>query len=129
VAVAVAALAVLLCTQLFAIGLAARVFREREEGPLLAFAMFGNPTFWSLPVAAVTLGPEAAVFLVVYDMLTQARIAAGVRLLRRRAPVEQSARSAFADYAPTAAAVAGVVLGRVVPAPDEIATASRCSAS
>jgi predicted permease len=118
----VAALAVLLCAQLIAVGLAARLFRAREEGPLLAFGMFGNPTFWSLPVAAVALGSKAAVFLVVYDMLTQGRIALGVKLLRRRAPLAQSPRTALADYAPTAAAVAGVLLGRLVPAPDEIAT-------
>jgi predicted permease len=118
----VAALGVLLFAQLFAVGLAARIFRDREEGPLLAFAMFGNPTFWSLPVAAVTLGAEAAVFLVVYDMLTQARIALGVKLLRRRAPLAQSPRTAVADYAPTAAAIAGVAFGPVVTAPDEIAS-------
>jgi hypothetical protein len=118
----VVALGVLLCAQLFAVGLAARVFRSREEGPLLAFAMFGNPTFWSVPVAAVTLGADAAVFLVVYDMLTQGRIALGVKLLRQRAPVAQSSRTALADYAPTICAVAGVAFGRVVAAPDEIAT-------
>jgi predicted permease len=118
-----AALAVLLVAQLTAVGVAARVFRARADGPLLAFAMFGNPTFWSLPIAAVAFGAEAAVFLVVYDMITQARIALGVKLLRRSAPVVQSARSAFADYAPTAGAVAGVLLGRIVTAPDVLATA------
>jgi predicted permease len=118
----VAALGVLLFAQLFAVALAARIFRHREEGPLLAFGMFGNPTFWSLPVAAVTLGAEAAVFLVVYDMLTQARIALGVRLLRRRAPLAQSPRTALADYAPTASAIAGVAFGQFVTAPAEIAS-------
>jgi hypothetical protein len=48
--------------------------------------MFGNPTFWTAPVAAATLGAEAAVFVIAYDMLTQARIAVGVKYLRRRAP-------------------------------------------
>jgi predicted permease len=73
-------------------------------------------------VAAVTLGPEAGVFIVAYDMLTQPRIALGVKLLRTRAPVEQSRRSALADYAPAAAAVAGLLFGLLVPAPPLIAS-------
>jgi predicted permease len=118
----VAAVGVLLGAQLAAVALAARLFRRSSDGPLLAFGMFGNPTFWSLPVAAVALGAEAAVFVVAYDMLTQPRIAVGLKLLRSRAPIPQSPRSALADYAPTAGAVAGVVLGRLVTAPEEIAT-------
>ena len=118
----VTAVGVLLGTQLAAVALAARLFRARTDGPLVAFGMFGNPTFWSLPVAAVTLGPGAAVFIVAYDMLTQARIALGVKLLRSRAPIEQSPRSALADYAPTAGAVTGVLIGRLVTAPEEVAT-------
>jgi predicted permease len=118
----VAAVGVLLAAQVSAVVLAARLFRDRTDGPLLAFAMYGNPMFWSLPVAAVTLGPEAAVFIVAYDMLTQGRIALGVKLLRTKAPIEQSTRSAFADYAPTAAAVAGLLFGRIVEAPAFVAT-------
>jgi hypothetical protein len=118
----VAAVGVLLCAQLAAVALGARLFREQDDGPLLAFGMFGNPTFWSLPVAAVTLGPGAGVFIVAYDMLTQARIALGVKLLRRRAPIEQSPRSALVDYAPTAGAVTGILLGRFITAPDAVAT-------
>ena len=52
----VAALAVLLVAQVSAVVVAERLFRDRTDGPLIAFGMFGNPTFWSLPVAAVTLG-------------------------------------------------------------------------
>jgi hypothetical protein len=118
----VVALGVLLLAQVSAVVLAERLFRDRADGPLLAFSMYGNPTFWSLPVAAVTLGPEAAVFLVAYDMLTQPRIALGVRLLRGRAPIEQSSRTALADYAPTAAALTGLLLGRFVEAPPVVAT-------
>ena len=118
----VTALGVLLAAQVSAVVLAERLFRDRTDGPLLAFGMFGNPTFWSLPVAAVTLGAEAAVFVAAYDMLTQPRIALGVKLLRTRAPIKQSARTALADYAPTAGAVAGVLLGRAIEAPPAIAT-------
>jgi predicted permease len=118
----VAAVGVLLGAQVSAVALAERLFRERTDGPLLAFGMYGNPTFWALPVAAVTLGAEAAVFVVAYDMLTQPRIALGLKLLRTRAPIEQSRRSALADYAPTAAALSGLLLGRLVEAPPAIAT-------
>jgi predicted permease len=119
----VTALAVLLAAQVSSVVLAERLFRDRTDGPLIAFGMFGNPTFWSLPVAAVTLGAEAAVFLVAYDMLTQPRVALGVKLLRSRAPIEQSTRTALADYAPTAGAIAGVAIGQLVQAPPAIATA------
>jgi predicted permease len=118
----VAALGVLLVAQVSAVAVAERLFRDRTDGPLLAFAMFGNPTFWSLPVAAVTIGPEAGVFIVAYDMLTQPRIALGVKLLRTRAPVEQSRSSALADYAPAAAAVAGLLFGLLVEAPAVVAS-------
>jgi len=118
----VGALAVVLLAQVTSVLLAARLFRARADGPLLAYGMYGNPTFWSLPVTAATLGAHAAVFIVAYDMLTQGRIALGVKLLRTRAPVEQSARSALADYAPTAGALTGLLLGQVVEAPAAIAT-------
>jgi hypothetical protein len=45
-----------------------------------------------------------------------------VKLLRQRAPVAPSSRSALADYAPTICAIAGVAFGQVVAAPDRIAT-------
>ena len=118
----VAALGVLLVAQVSAVVLAERLFRDRTDGPLIAFGMFGNPTFWSLPVAAVTIGPEAGVFIVAYDMLTQPRIALGVKLLRTRAPVEQSRSSALADYAPAAAAVAGLLFGLLIDAPSVVAS-------
>jgi hypothetical protein len=73
--------------------------------------MYGNPTFWSLPVAAAALGARAAVLLVAYDMLTQPRIALVVRLLRMRAPIAQRSRTALADYAPTLGAVSGLLPG------------------
>jgi hypothetical protein len=114
----VGAIAVLLFAQLLSVSVAARVFRRRTDGPLIAFWMFGNPTFWTAPVAAAALGAEAAVFVIAYDMLTQARIALGVRYLRRRAPKPQSRGTALADYAPTYAAVAGLLVGLVLPAPD-----------
>src|SRR4051794_27134474 len=82
--------------------------------------MFGNPTFWTAPVAAAALGAEAAVFVIAYDMLTQARIAVGVRHMRSNAPKSQSARTALADYAPTICAMSGLALGLVLPAPDVI---------
>ena len=119
----VAAVGVLLVAQLGSVAVAERLFRHRTDGPLLAFGMFGNPTFWSLPVAAATLGAEAAVFIVAFDMLTQPRIALGVKLMRGRAPIEQSPRSALADYAPTAGAVGGLLFGLVVAAPPVAATA------
>jgi hypothetical protein len=117
-----AALAVLLTAQLTALAVASRIFRRRTDHALIAFWMFGNPMFWTAPVAVATLGTQAAVFIVAYDMLTQPRIALGVRLLRRHARVPQARNTALADYAPTLGAVAGLLLGRFVPAPDAVAT-------
>jgi hypothetical protein len=114
----VAAIGVLLAAQLTSVAVAARLFRGRTDGALFSFWMFGNPTFWTAPVAAAALGAEAAVFVIAYDMLTQARIAVGVRYMRAKAPKTQSARTALADYAPTIAAMSGLALGLVFPAPD-----------
>jgi predicted permease len=114
------AVAVLLVAQVSAVVAAGRLFRRRADGPQLAFAMYGNPGLWALPVATATLGPAAAVFIATYDTLTQARIALGIRLLRRRAPRPQSARTALTDYTPPLAALAGLALGRAVPAPPEM---------
>ena len=47
----VAAIGVLLFAQLFSVSVAARLFRRRTDGALMAFWMFGNPTFWTAPVA------------------------------------------------------------------------------
>jgi hypothetical protein len=118
----VSAIAVLLVAQLTSVSVGARLFRRRTDGPLLSFWMIGNPTFWTAPVAAATLGADAAVFIIAYDMLTQARIALVVRFLRSRAPKEQSARTALADYAPTIGAITGLVIGRIVSAPDVVDT-------
>jgi len=116
----VAALGLLLVAQVSAVALGAWLFRRRHEGPMLAFGLYGNPTMWSLPIVAATLGPRPAVVLAAYDMLTLPRIAFGVGLLRRRAPVPQRPRTALTDYAPMAGAVAGLVLGRFVEAPGTI---------
>jgi hypothetical protein len=118
----VAALAVLLVAQLTSVTVAARLFRGRTDGPLLSFWMYGNPTFWTAPVAAATLGARAAVFVIAYDMLTQARMAVGVKYLRRRAPKSQSPRTALADYAPSIGAVAGLLAGQIFAAPDVVDT-------
>jgi predicted permease len=118
----VAAIAVLLVAQLTAVTVGARVFRRRTDGPLLSFWMYGNPTFWTAPLAAATLGADAAVFVIAYDMLTQARIAVGVKYLRRHAPKSQSARTAVADYAPSIGAVTGLVAGQIFAAPDVVDT-------
>lgn len=117
---AVAALGLLLVAQLTALAIGGRLFRNDRDGPVMAFGVFGNPTFWSLPIVAATLGADAAVVLAAYDMLTMPRIALGVRLMRGRAPVAQSRRTALADYAPMAGAVVGLLLARVVPAPDVV---------
>ncbi|HET6548751.1 MAG TPA: hypothetical protein VFG79_09860 [Solirubrobacter sp.] len=117
-----AAIVVLLFAQLLSVGVAARLFRRRTDGPLIAFWMYGNPTFWTAPVAAATLGADAAVFVIAYDMLTQARIALGVRYLRARAPKTQPRGTALTDYAPTTGAVTGLLVGLVLPAPDFVAT-------
>ena len=101
---------------------AARLFRHRTDGPLIAFWMLGNPTFWTAPVAAAALGAEAAVFVIAYDMLTQARIALGVRYLRARAPKSQSRGTALTDYAPTYGALAGLLIGVALPAPGSSST-------
>jgi predicted permease len=118
----VAAIGVLLLAQLLSVNLGARVFRRRTDGPLIAFWMFGNPTFWTAPVAAAAIGAEAAVFIIAYDMLTQPRIALGIRDLRRRAPKSQARGTALADYAPTYGALSGLLIGLVVPAPEIIDT-------
>jgi len=118
----VGAIGVLLFAQLLSVSVAARMFRHRTDGPLISFWMYGNPTFWTAPVAAAAIGAEAAVFVIAYDMLTQARIALGVRFLRRHAPKSQSRGTALADYAPTYGALAGLLLGLVLPAPGFIDT-------
>src|SRR4051812_33582020 len=123
------AIGVLLCGQLTAVALGARLFARRTDGALIAFWMYGNPTFWTAPVAAATLGAHAAVFVIAYDMLTQSRIAAGIKYLRHRAPKPQSPRTALTDYAPALGAVAGLLLGLVLPAPDVIATVVARSAA
>ena len=79
----VGAILILLVAQLTAVAAGSWLFRRSGDGPLVAFGMYGNPTFWSLPVATATLGAKAAVFLVAYDMLTQPRIALAIRFLRR----------------------------------------------
>jgi hypothetical protein len=117
---AVAALGLLLVAQVSAVLLASWLFRRRREGPMLAFGLYGNPTMWSLPIVAATLGPRPAVVLAAYDMLTMPRVALAVRLMRGRAPVPQRPRTALTDYAPMAGAVAGVLLGHFVEAPDAI---------
>ena len=110
-------LGVLLLAQVTAVLLGAWLFRRRQDGPLLAFSLYGNPGFWSVPVAAATLGARAAVVVAAYDMLTQPRLAITQRLMRARAPIAQRGRTALADYAPMTLATAGLLLGRVVPAP------------
>jgi hypothetical protein len=57
------------------------------------------------------------VVVAAYDMLTQPRLAITLRLLRSRAPIAQAGRTALVDYAPMTMAVAGLLLGRVLPAP------------
>jgi predicted permease len=118
----VSALAILLAAQLTSVLAASRVFRSREDGALGAFFMFGNPTYWALPVATATLGAHAAVFLVAYDMLTQPRISVGVRLMRGTAVIAQPPRTALTDYAPSVAAVVGLAFGAFVPSPEAIDT-------
>ena len=118
----VGAIVVLLAAQLLAVAAASWLFRGSGDGPLVAFGMYGNPDVLVAPVATATLGAHAAVFLVAYDMLTQPRIALAIRFLRLRAPIEQQARTALADYAPTIGAVSGLLLGRFVPAPDVLAS-------
>ena len=76
---AVAALGLLLVAQLTSLAIGARLFRHDREGPVMAFGVLGNPTFWALPIVAATLGADAAVVLAAYDMLTMPRIALGVR--------------------------------------------------
>jgi predicted permease len=118
----VSAILILLVAQLTAVAAGSWLFRRSGDGPLVAFGMYGNPTFWSLPVATATLGAKAAVFLVAYDMLTQPRIALAIRFLRVRAPIAQQSRTALADYAPTIGAVSGLILGRFIPAPEFMST-------
>ena len=50
------ALGLLLAAQIASVLLGAWLFRHRREGPMLAFGMFGNPTMWSLPIAAAGFG-------------------------------------------------------------------------
>ncbi len=111
------AVALVLGAQLAAVGAAARLFRAHRDGPLLAFLLYGNPGFWSVPVTAALFGPRAAVGVAAYDLLTSPRLAVGLRLLRTRARVPQSTRTALVDYAPMSAAVAGLALGAVVAPP------------
>ena len=82
------AIGVLLFAQLLSVSVAARVFRRRTDGRC-QFRMFGNPTFWTAPVAAAAIGAEAAVFVIAYDMLTQADRA------RRAVPPAEGAEGAI----------------------------------
>lgn len=116
----VAALGVLLGAQLTAVALGAWVFRAQADGPLLSFSLYGNPGFWSVPVTAALFGPRPAVVIAAYDMVTQPRIALALKLMRSRAPVEQRARTALADYAPMAAVVVGLLLGTISDAPEAV---------
>ncbi len=116
----VGAVGVLLVTQLSAVLFANWVFRKREDGALVAFSMYGNPTYWALPIATAVLGAHAAVFLVAYDMLTQPRIALAVKLMRSSAPTPQLPGTAMTDYAPSVCAIAGLLFGLVVKAPESL---------
>jgi predicted permease len=115
------ALGVLLAAQLIAVTAGAWLFRRHPDGPLLAFSLYGNPGFWSVPVTAAVFGARPAVVLAAYDMLTQPRLALGLRLMRARAPVPQERRTALVDYSPMIAATVGVLLARVDPAPTAMA--------
>ena len=117
----VVALAVILAAQLTAVGLGAWLFRREADGPLLSFALYGNPGFWAVPVTAALFGPRAAVVMAAYDMLTQPRIALLVRYLRSRAPIAQTPSTGLVDYAPAALAVAGLAFAQVVAAPAALA--------
>lgn len=117
----VVALAVILAAQLTAVAAGAWLFRGEADGPLLSFALYGNPGFWAVPATAALFGPRAAVVMATYDMLTQPRIALAVRFLRARAPTPQARRTGLVDYAPTALAVAGLGFGAVVTAPAVVA--------
>jgi hypothetical protein len=116
-AAGLAILGVILAAQVTAVVAGAWLFRRHDDAPLLSFALYGNPGFWAVPMTAALFGPRAAVVIATYDMLTQPRIAAGVRFLRARAPIAQAARTGLVDYAPTALAVAGLAFGRLQPAP------------
>ena len=117
----VVALAVILAAQLTAVATGAWLFRREPDGPLLSFALYGNPGFWAVPVTAALFGPREAVIIAAYDMLTQPRIATAVRFLRSRAPIPQTPRTGLVDYAPTALAVTGLVFGAFVTAPPAVA--------
>jgi hypothetical protein len=113
----VVALGVILAAQVTAVAAGAWAFRRHADAPLLSFALYGNPSFWAVPVTAVLFSPRAAVVIATYDMLTQPRVAAALRFMRRRAPVPQAARTGLVDYAPTACAVTGLAFGQLQPAP------------
>ena len=117
------AIAVVVTAQLTGVAVGARLFGRLPDGPLMAYALYGNPGFWSLPATAALFGPRAALGLAAYDLLASPRHAFGLHLMRSRAPRRQRARTALVDYAPMAAAVAGLALGTVRPAPAGVAVA------
>ncbi len=118
-----APLAAILAAQMTAVAVGALAFRDRADGPLMAFQLYGNPGFWSVPVTALVLDARAALLVEANELLFQPRLAAGLRLLRGRAPRRQSPRTALADYSPMAAAAAGLALSLVAPAPGGVAGA------
>ncbi len=117
------AVAVVLAAQLTGFAVGARRFARHPDGPLMAHALFGNPGFWSVPATAALFGPRAALGIAAYDLLTAPRHAAALRLLRARAPRPQRGRTALVDFAPMAAAAAGLALSVVHPAPQGVAVA------
>jgi predicted permease len=119
----IVALGVLLGAQVAVVSLGAWLFRASRDGPLLSFALYGNPGFWSVPITGAIFGARAAVVLAAYDMLTQPRVMAALRFMRARAPTPQRARTGLVDYSPTVAAMAGLALGRTAVAPQAVADA------
>ena len=84
--------------------------RARGGSLVAVTASSSNTGIWTLPIAALTLGPAAAAFVAVFDQMSFPRNLVLTSRLRRFAPTPQVSRTALVDYAPATALVAGLAV-------------------
>lgn len=114
---AVASMAALVGAEAAGVWIGGQVNARRDEPLIAATASASNTGIWSLPLAGIFFGPAAVAFVAVYDQMTFPRALLMTSRLRRFAPTPQAARTAFVDYAPATALVAGLLLQEILGRP------------